>query len=205
MAKINNTSTFPIVAANDIANGDLLIGTDVSDTTNDAAGETKNFRVGDLRGAMTLITSASVTTSSAVVDITNFIDSSTYNSYFLYYDSARISGTGTSYSLILTGSNDGFSTTVTGITLGAGIAGTGNANPEQAHGFIQFGNLAMGSHIVSSRYTITRVSDKSYTGSDTDFLSINNGSTPITALRIYASLSEDIENLNYYIYGLRNT
>lgn len=42
MGKINNTSTFPVVAPDDL---DLLIGTDVSDVTNDISGETKNFRI----------------------------------------------------------------------------------------------------------------------------------------------------------------
>lgn len=43
--RINNTTTFPITAP---ATDDLLIGTDVSDTSNNAGGETVNFTAGDI-------------------------------------------------------------------------------------------------------------------------------------------------------------
>ena len=45
MARINNTTTFPITTP---ATDDLVIGTDVSNTTNSANGETVNFTVGSL-------------------------------------------------------------------------------------------------------------------------------------------------------------
>jgi len=45
MAKINNTTTFPITAP---ALDDILLGTDVSDTGNSADGETVNFRMDDI-------------------------------------------------------------------------------------------------------------------------------------------------------------
>jgi len=206
MAKINNTTTFPIVDAGDIANGDLLIGTDVSDTTNDANGETKNFRVGDIRGGMTLITSGNITSATTTVDITDFIDSSTYNSYFLYYDSARFSGTGTTNSLGLQGSNDGFSTTVFNGSLTSSVNGTGNATPEEAHGFMEFGNLAVGVHPFKPISITTRVSDQAYIDTNSPSIGPSNLSTPITALRLSQSAgAEDIVNLNYYLYGLRNT
>lgn len=47
MARINNTTTFPITAP---ASDDLVIGTDVSDTTNSADGETVNFKFSDILG-----------------------------------------------------------------------------------------------------------------------------------------------------------
>jgi len=45
MARINNTTTFPITTP---AAADMLIGTDVSDTTNSADGETVNFTAGSI-------------------------------------------------------------------------------------------------------------------------------------------------------------
>ena len=45
MARINNTTTFPITAP---ASDDLVIGTDVSNTTNSADGETVNFTIGSI-------------------------------------------------------------------------------------------------------------------------------------------------------------
>lgn len=45
MAKINDTNTFPITSP---ARDDMLLGTDVSDVTNDANGETVNFTVAGL-------------------------------------------------------------------------------------------------------------------------------------------------------------
>lgn len=48
MAKINDTSVYPVTTP---AAGDRLIGTDVSNTSNDASGETVNFQIdaiGDL-------------------------------------------------------------------------------------------------------------------------------------------------------------
>ena len=45
MAKINDTTTYPSTTP---AMGDLMIGTDISDTGNDANGETVNFSVQDV-------------------------------------------------------------------------------------------------------------------------------------------------------------
>ena len=45
MAKINDTTIFPVT---DPAVGDLVIGTDISDTGNSADGETVNFSIGDI-------------------------------------------------------------------------------------------------------------------------------------------------------------
>lgn len=45
MTKINDTTTFPITEPR---KEDLVIGTDVSDTGNDANGETVNFELGDI-------------------------------------------------------------------------------------------------------------------------------------------------------------
>jgi len=206
MAKINNTTTFPIVSAGDVANGDLLIGTDVSDTTNDAGGETKNFRVGDIRGGMTLITSGNITSATTTVDITGFIDSSTYTSYFLYYNSVRFSGTGLGYSLRIQGSNDGFSSTEFNDSLVSGVSGLGAADPEEGHGFTEFGNLALGTHPFTARAITTRISDQAFTGSSNNVVAINSLATPITAIRLSEGTgTENIENLNYYLYGLRNT
>lgn len=42
MAKINDTTTYPTATP---AAGDLMIGTDISNTTNDANGETVNFTI----------------------------------------------------------------------------------------------------------------------------------------------------------------
>ena len=47
MVKINDTTTFPSTAA---AEGDLCIGTDISNTTNSAGGETVNFSIASIRG-----------------------------------------------------------------------------------------------------------------------------------------------------------
>ena len=44
MARINDTTTFPIPAP---AEDDIFIGSDVSNTTNNSGGETVNFRLGD--------------------------------------------------------------------------------------------------------------------------------------------------------------
>lgn len=204
MAKINNTSTFPIVASADIANDDILIGTDVSDTTNDAAGETKNFRVGDIRGGITLITSATISSATATVDITDFIDSSTYNSYFFYFDSLRVSGTANNYSIRLQGSNDGFSTSEWFTNLVGAFNGAGNATPEQAAGYLELGNLGIGSFNSTGQSLTTLVSDGSRV--TTGGITLNANGDAIDALRIVeATGAEDITNLNYYVYGLRNT
>lgn len=45
MAKINDTTIFPVTNP---AVGDLVIGTDISDTGNSADGETVNFSIGDI-------------------------------------------------------------------------------------------------------------------------------------------------------------
>ena len=45
MAKINDTTTFPITAP---ALDDIVLGTDVSDTGNSADGETVNFKMDDI-------------------------------------------------------------------------------------------------------------------------------------------------------------
>ena len=49
MAKINDTNTFPITAP---AGDDMLLGTDVSDTSNDANGETVNFTINSIIAGM---------------------------------------------------------------------------------------------------------------------------------------------------------
>lgn len=45
--KINDTITFPVTTPSD---NDLILGTDVSNTSNDPGGQTVNFRVSDVRG-----------------------------------------------------------------------------------------------------------------------------------------------------------
>lgn len=45
MAKINDTTTFPLTTP---ASGDFVIGTDISDTGNSADGEVVNFSIGDI-------------------------------------------------------------------------------------------------------------------------------------------------------------
>lgn len=45
MARINDTTTYPITTP---AAGDIVLGTDVSDTTNNAGGEAVNFTVGSI-------------------------------------------------------------------------------------------------------------------------------------------------------------
>jgi len=57
MAKINNTTTFPITAP---ALDDIVLGTDVSDTGNSADGETVNFKLDDIRKLAALSTADSV-------------------------------------------------------------------------------------------------------------------------------------------------
>jgi len=206
MAKINNTTTFPIVPAADVSDEDLLIGTDVSDTTNDDAGETKNFRVGDLRGGMVLITSASVSGSTSAVDITSFIDTSLYNDYILYFDNLTVSGT-SSYNISLSGSNDGFSTTEFVVSICVLLRGSGNGSlAETGFGFVELGNIGISSFYSkgrSARYVTSTGSTVS--GSDYDIVEVPSGGAA-DALRIAHNTGvENIESINYYLYGLRNT
>jgi len=203
MAKINNTTTFPIVGASDIANGDLLIGTDVSDTTNDADGETKNFRIGDLRGSMTLITSAQVSTAAASVDISSFIDGSAYVGYKLYFENATVEGS-TFQNLRLQGSSDGFSTTAFNEGLG-NIDGVSNTAPESMSGVFEFGNLAFNTTTVSAKTLVVKVSDSTFSATSSPDPTAPFGEDPITELRFVTGSGDNIETIDYYLYGIRNT
>lgn len=85
MTKINDTTTFPITSP---AQADFVIGTDVSNTTNSAGGETVSFKIGsiglasDLQSWQNVKSSRSVgtsyqnTTSAPIYVNINYISSS---------------------------------------------------------------------------------------------------------------------------------
>lgn len=60
MAKINDTTNFPVTTP---ALDDMVLGTDVSNTSNDANGETVNFTFASLRGFFGLISNQTFTSS----------------------------------------------------------------------------------------------------------------------------------------------
>lgn len=76
--RINNTTTFPITAP---ATDDLLIGTDVSNTSNNAGGEAVNFRAGDIAALANNVTTpdllntnlgtGSATAVGTILDVTD--------------------------------------------------------------------------------------------------------------------------------------
>jgi hypothetical protein len=76
MVKINDTTAFPNTTP---ADDDHVIGTDISNTTNSADGETVTFTIGSITGSMKLITSADASGDSTL-DFTGF-DSSRYDAY----------------------------------------------------------------------------------------------------------------------------
>jgi hypothetical protein len=76
MVKINDTTAFPNTTP---ADDDHVIGTDISNTSNSADGETVTFTIGSIAGSMKLIASADASGDSTL-DFTGF-DSSRYDAY----------------------------------------------------------------------------------------------------------------------------
>jgi len=77
MAKINDTSLFPIQT--DPADDDLVLGTDVSNTSNDPGGETVNIRVDAISGGPKLLQTITASgDTSIVLDATDGTKYSTY-------------------------------------------------------------------------------------------------------------------------------
>lgn len=105
MAKINDPTTYPATTP---AASDRLIGTDVSNTTNDANGETVSFTVDslvDMTGLHFLATADA--SNNATIDFTAF-DSSKYDNYLFMF--ANIVPDTTAVSLLMRTSSDGGST-----------------------------------------------------------------------------------------------
>jgi hypothetical protein len=86
--KINDTSLFPIQA--DPADDDLLLGTDVSDVSNDPGGQTVNFRVDTIQGGPKLLQTLSPGGSNNE-EILSF-DNTKFNSYLVVWENLQGSG-----------------------------------------------------------------------------------------------------------------
>lgn len=92
MAKINDTSVFPITAP---ALNDLLLGTDKSNTSNDANGETVNFTaqsIGLLVPSTVLLATLSPTSGTSIS--TSTLDLTGYRKLFVAFDDVAISSGG---------------------------------------------------------------------------------------------------------------
>jgi hypothetical protein len=96
MTRINDTTAFPITAP---APDDLLIGTDVSDTSNNAGGETVNFTIGSL--GWQLVSEQSPTSGTTVT----WTDLSAYSELRLVFYGLTASTSATWY--LLTSDDNG--------------------------------------------------------------------------------------------------
>lgn len=103
MVKINDTTAFPNTVP---SVEDHVIGTDISNTTNSADGETVTFTIGSISGSTKLLTSADASNDSTL-DFTAF-DSTLYDSY-LFTLSNVIPATDSTFFIMRT-STDGGST-----------------------------------------------------------------------------------------------
>lgn len=70
MSKINDTSDYPVTPA---AGDDIIIGTDVSDTTNDPNGETVNFEVAQIANYVQQLT-FTTTTAMTLAQATSMVE-----------------------------------------------------------------------------------------------------------------------------------
>lgn len=184
MAKINNTSTFPIVPAAEVADGDLLIGTDVSDTTNDAAGETKNFKIEDIRGSWKLIEGGNLTTGVATNDFENWADDSVYFAYKVIFTEMS-HDSGSTRAINIRYSTDGGATYI--FSVGDNVDAGQVAIAE-----IDIYNSSAASYIRAS-FTADFLDKGTYTSHLT---------VPVDGLRV-APNTANINGGTYAIYGLR--
>jgi hypothetical protein len=150
MVKINNTAIFTVNSTP--ADDDLLLGTDVSNTSNDPDGETVNFRVDAITGGPKLLA-----TVDAVVGDTEIImppsafDNSKFDLYLLTLENVEFTGTASNTQVFIRFSNNGGTTYLTsgyqtsstsGVTpTNAAYAETGAFDTSQIlNGSLWFGN-----------------------------------------------------------------
>jgi hypothetical protein len=122
MVKINNTSIFTINT--DPADDDLVLGTDVSNTSNDPDGETVNFRVDAITGGPKLL--QTVSPDGSQNSYTLSFDNTKFNSYLIIWE--HISGDDTGIdagNVEIRLSTDDGSTTVSSGYLGKSIENSG--------------------------------------------------------------------------------
>lgn len=102
MVKINDTTTFPITAP---ALDDLLLGTDRSNTGNDANGETVNFTVEEVSKLVpaTELLATLTPTSGTSISATG-LDLTGYRKLFISYDTVGVSDGGGAEGLSVAGS-----------------------------------------------------------------------------------------------------
>lgn len=116
MTKINDTTVFPITTP---ADADFVIGTDVSNTTNSAGGETVNFKVEDLRGIGSNQSWQNMTSSRAL--------NTNYTNTTGKPIAVNIESTGTSNNMIwITATVDGVSFIVANDGSAGSLRGAGN-------------------------------------------------------------------------------
>lgn len=101
MARINDTTTFPNQTSP--ALDDHVIGTDVSDVSTSADGQTVTFRLGDIADLSSTFIESVDLSAAASFDFTGF-DSSKYDGYKVMLQNVTL---GNAYDLLLRVSTDG--------------------------------------------------------------------------------------------------
>jgi len=128
MAKINDTNVFPITAP---AVDDILLGTDVSDTSNDANGETVNFDVYDILNVLASAASGAPKIQAQAISTATSSASGSVGS------SSRVAVTLSAYSFFpnLSGDNQNNLTLTSGGSADSPRIGLQNSDPDNSSSY----------------------------------------------------------------------
>jgi len=129
MAKINDTTTYPATTP---AAGDLLIGTDISDTGNDANGETVNFSVQDLQNLTEINAQTGTTYTLVLADRAKVVtmNNAGANTLTIPTNSSVAFSVGTVINVIQLGAGTTTISGDTGVTVNGVSAGSGDINTQ---------------------------------------------------------------------------
>jgi hypothetical protein len=211
MVKINNTAIFTVNSTP--ADDDLLLGTDVSNTSNDSDGETVNFRVDAITGGPKLLaTVEAVVGDTEIIMPSSAFDNSKFDLYLLTLENVEFTGASSNTQLFIRFSNNAG---VTFLTSGYITSSTSGATPSNAAyaetsvlatSQILSGSLWFGNNIDANTkpyFNGSLVQDRSGNYLVSQVVGTMNSNMQINSVEVSVSATKTLASGKIRLYGVR--